>query len=137
MQQIALPALEAVVSLNPCQAPPPVPVVTTAALVPAHQSLYLAARDCLYAVHAADGTAYWCQQVKLIRTRVVTYPPRVSSPPPPRMSFGTPRVAHGVVYVSAHGFGEYTCAFDICGLHNPLELHIDILEEACVSTKPA
>jgi hypothetical protein len=64
MPQIALPALEAVVSLNRCEAPPPVPVVTTVASVLAHQSLYLTARDCLYAVNAGDGTARWCQQVK-------------------------------------------------------------------------
>ncbi len=111
MHQIALPALEAVVSLNPCQALPPVPVVTTVAPVGEHQSLYLAARECLYAVHAADGTARWCQQVKLTRTREVTYHPGVSYLPPPRMSFAAPRVVHDVVYVSAHGFGEYTCAF--------------------------
>ena len=112
MHQIALPALEAVVSLNPCQVPPPVPVVTTVAPVrEQHLSLYLAARECLYAVHAADGTAHWCQQVKLTRTREVTYHPGVSSPPPRRMSFATPRVVGGVVYVCIGGFGEYTCAF--------------------------
>jgi outer membrane protein assembly factor BamB len=113
MHQIAMPALEAVVTLNPCQAPPPVPVVTAVAPVPAHQSLYLtAAAGCLYALNAADGTVRWCQQVKLTRTREVTSPPMVSSPPPPRMAFASPRVVHDVVYVCAYGFGEYTCAFD-------------------------
>src|SRR5258708_38131905 len=90
MHQIALPALEAVVSLNPCQAPPPVPVVTTVAPVREHQSLYLTAAAGLYALNAADGTARWCQQVKLTRTREQTDHPMVSSPPPPRMSFATP-----------------------------------------------
>ena len=69
MRQIALPDLEAVVSLTPCDIPPPVPVVTTVAPVREHQSFYLSAGGCLYAVNAADGTARWCQQVKLTRTR--------------------------------------------------------------------
>jgi outer membrane protein assembly factor BamB len=112
MHQIALPALEAVVSLIRCEVPPPVPVVATTAPVREHQSLYLSARDCLYAVHAADGTARWCQQVKLTRTRAVSAPPGISSPPPPRMVFASPRAHKGVVYVCAHGFGEYTCAFN-------------------------
>lgn len=111
MPQIALPALEAVVTLNPCQAPPPVPVVTTVAPVREHQSLYLTTGDCLYAVDAADGTARWCQQVKLIRTREVRYPPEVSVPPPPRMHFATPRVVDGVVFVCMCGWVSYTCAF--------------------------
>lgn len=115
MHQIELPALEAVVTLNPCPTPPPVPVVTTAAPVRAHQSLYIDAGDCLYAVSAADGTARWCQQAKLIRTREVIYPPEVSVPPPPRVHFATPRVVgdvNGVVYVCIDGFGSYTCAFN-------------------------
>ena len=111
MHQIALPAREAVVSLNPCQAPPPVPVVTTVAPVPGRQSLYLAARECLYALQAAEGTARWCQQVQLIRTREPSYHPMVSSSPPPRLTFAAPRVVGGVVYVCIGGFGEYTCAF--------------------------
>jgi outer membrane protein assembly factor BamB len=117
MHQIALPALEAVVTLNSCEAPPPDPVVTTVAPVREHQPLYLTTGDCLHAVDAADGTARWCQQVKLIRTREVRYPPEVSVPPPPRMHFATPRVVDGVsgvdgqVYVSIDGWVSYTCAF--------------------------
>jgi outer membrane protein assembly factor BamB len=117
MHQIALPALEAVVSLTPCEVPPPVPVVTTVAPVREQQSLYLAAGGCLYAVNAKDGTARWCQQVKLARTREVRYPPVVSVPPPPRMSFATPRVVDGVsgvdgrVFVCMNGFVSYSCAF--------------------------
>jgi outer membrane protein assembly factor BamB len=114
MRQIALPDLEAIVSLTPCEVPPPVPVVTMVTPVREQQSLYLAARDCFYAVNAADGTARWGQQVKLTRTREVRYPPGVSVPPPPRMSFATPRVAdgaNGMVYVCIDGFGSYTCAF--------------------------
>src|SRR5215469_973496 len=95
MPQIALPALEAVVSLNRCEAPPPVPVVTTAAPVREHQPLYLSAREFLYAVNAADGTARWCQQVQLVRTREAPHHPMVSSPPPPRTTFAMPRVAGG------------------------------------------
>jgi outer membrane protein assembly factor BamB len=115
MPQIALPSLEAVVVLNPCEAPPPVPVVTTEAPVREHRPLYLSAREFLYAVNAADGTARWCQQVQLIRTREAPHHPRVSSPSPPRMTFAMPRVVggeNGVVYVSIEGFGpEHTCAF--------------------------
>jgi outer membrane protein assembly factor BamB len=117
MHQIALPALEAVVTLSSCEAPPPDPVVTTVAPVREHQSLYLAVGGCLYAVNAADGRARWCQQVKLTRTREVRYPPEVSVPPPPRMHFATPRVVDGVsgvdgqVYVSIDGWVSYTCAF--------------------------
>jgi outer membrane protein assembly factor BamB len=115
MPQIALPSLEAVVALNPCEAPPPVPVVTKVAPVREHQSLYLSAREFLYAVNAADGAARWCQQVQLIRTREAPHNPVVSSPPPPRMHFAMPRVVgdeNSVVYVSIEGFGpEHTCAF--------------------------
>ena len=117
MPQIALPALEAIVSLNRCEAAPPDPVVTTVAPVRERRSLYLSTGDRLYAVNAADGTARWCQQVNLARTREVVYPPEVSVPPPPRMSFATPRVEAGVsdvdgqVYVSMYGWVMYTCAF--------------------------
>ena len=111
MPQIELPSLEAVVSLHSCQAPPPVPVVTTAAPVREQQLLYLTAREYLYAVNAADGIARWCQQVTLIRTREVQPHPMVSSPPPPRMTFAAPRVVGRVVYVCIGGFGAYTCAF--------------------------
>lgn len=117
MPQIALPSLEAVVTLNPCQVPPLGPVVATVAPVREHQSLYLAAGGCLYAVNAADGTARWCEQVMLTRTREVLHPPGVSVPPPPRMSFATPRVVDGVsgidgqVFVCMYGWVSYTCAF--------------------------
>jgi hypothetical protein len=62
MRQHATSALGEV-TLNRCQAPPPVPVVTTVAPVREHQSLYLAAGGCLYAVNAADGTvpSHHCQ----------------------------------------------------------------------------
>lgn len=100
------------VILNPCDAPPPVPVVTTPAPVRAHQSLYVATPDCLYALNAADGTARWCQQVKLIRPTPSVPPPRGNSmPPQPRVTFGTPRVVNGVVYVSAHHYDGYAYAF--------------------------
>lgn len=123
MPEIALPALEAVVTLHPCQAPPPDPVVTTTAPVHEHQSLYLSAREYVYALNAADGSTRWCQQVQLIRTREVRYPPEVSVPPPPRAGFATPRVVggsgtegvggvEGVVFVVCeYGFGSHTCAF--------------------------
>jgi outer membrane protein assembly factor BamB len=100
------------VTLDRCQAPLPVPVVTTVAPVREHQSLYIAAADCLYAVNAGDGAARWCQQVKLTRERQVRYPPGVSFPPPHRVGFGAPRVVNGVVYVCVDGAGEYTCAFN-------------------------
>ncbi len=112
MHEIALPAVEAVVRLNPCDAPPPVPVVTAAAPVRERQSLYVTAKDCLYALNAADGTTRWCQQVTLIRTREVSYPRGMSVPPPPRVMFAAPRVVDGVVCVCIDGFGSYTCAFD-------------------------
>jgi hypothetical protein len=112
MPQIALPSLEAVVTLNPCQTPPPDPIVTTVAPVREHQPLYLSAREFLYAVNAADGTARWCQHVQLIRTREAPHNPAASSPPPPRMTFAMPRVVGDVVYVCIGGFGpERTCAF--------------------------
>jgi hypothetical protein len=106
MPEIALPALEAVIALNPCQAAPPDPVVTTVAPVPAHQPLYLSAGDCLYALNAADGTARWCQQVKLTRTREVIYPPEVSVPPPHRMHFAAPRAVGGDIDVDGQ---VYVC----------------------------
>lgn len=117
MPEIALSALEAVVNLNPCEAAPPDPVVTTVAPVRERHSLYASTGDRLYAVNAADGTARWCQHVLLTRTREVRYPPEVSVPPPPRMSFATPRLEAGVrgvdgqVFVCMYGWVSYTCAF--------------------------
>jgi outer membrane protein assembly factor BamB len=109
MHQDSTPPLDEV-ALSRCQAPPPVSVVTTVAPVGEQQSLYIAAADRLYAVNASDGTARWCQQVKL--TRELRYHPGVSYPPPPRMTFGTPRVVNGVVYVCASSYGGYTYAFN-------------------------
>lgn len=113
MPQIELPSLEAIVRLSQCEGPFPVPVVTTAAPVREDRPLYLSAREYLYAVNATDGTVRWCQQVQLIRTREVTPHPRASYPHPPRMTFATPRVVSGVLYVSIEGFGpSHTCAFE-------------------------
>src|SRR6266568_1096175 len=98
------------VALNRCQDLPPVSVVTTIAPVGVQQTLYVAIVDQLHAVHASDGMVRWCQQVTL--TREYRYQPGVSYPPPPQMLFGTPRVANGVVYVCASGYGKYTYAFN-------------------------
>ncbi len=98
------------VALNRCGDLPPVSVVTTVAPVGAQQTLYVATFDHLYALNASDGTVRWCQQVTL--TREYRYQPGVSYPPPPHMLFGTPRVANGVVYVCASGYGKYTYAFN-------------------------
>jgi outer membrane protein assembly factor BamB len=102
------------VVLNRCQEPLPIPVVTTIAPAREDQTLHLSTGGCLYAINAADGTARWCQQVKLVSLREVIYPPMVSVPPPPRVGFATPRVAVGAVYVCIYGLGgyEYTCAFN-------------------------
>ena len=103
------------VTLNPCQAPLPVPVVTTVAPLPEQQSLYLSAADCLYAIHAADGTVRWCQQVTPTRKSEVSSHarhPMVSYPPPTRMTFGAPQVVNDVVYVCMSRYGAYTCAFN-------------------------
>jgi len=74
------------------------------------QTLYVAASDHLYAVNASDGTVRWCQQVKL--TREFRYHSGVSYPPPSRMTFGTPRMANGAVYVCASGYDRYIYAFN-------------------------
>ncbi len=102
------------VMLNRCQDPSPDAVVTTVAPVRENQSLYLSTGDCLCALNAADGTARWCQRVKLVSLREVIYPPMVSVPPPPKLVFATPRVVNGVVYGCIYGLGgyEYTCAFN-------------------------
>ena len=102
------------VMLNRCQDPPPDAVVTTVAPAREDQSLYLSTGACLYALNAADGTARWCQRVKLVSVREVIYPPMVSVPPPPWVGFATPTVANDVVYVCIGSFGEYnyTCAFN-------------------------
>jgi outer membrane protein assembly factor BamB len=113
------------VTLDRCQAPPPVPVVATVAPVRERQSLYVSTGACLYAVDAADGTARWCQQVTLTwgpltreqLARAESAHPTMSRPPLPRARFATPRVVGGVtgvVYVCVEGYGEYayTCAFD-------------------------
>ena len=47
------------VALDSCHDLPPVAVVTTVAPVEAQQTLYVAAFDRLYAVHASDGTVRW------------------------------------------------------------------------------
>src|SRR5258708_2162197 len=79
-----------------------------------HQMLYVTDADRLYAVNASDGTVRWCQQVKLTEelTKEWSSRPGRRHHPPPHMTFGTPRVANGVVYVCASGYGRYTCAFN-------------------------
>jgi len=109
MQQDSTPSVDEV-TLDRCQAPLAVSVVTTVAPVGEQQSLYIAVADRLYAVNASDGTARWCQQLKL--NRELRYHPGVSYPPPLRMTFGTPRVVNGAVYVCASGYGNYTYAFN-------------------------
>jgi outer membrane protein assembly factor BamB len=113
------------ITLNWCQAPPTVPLVTTVAPVRERQSLYVSTGACLYAVAAADGTARWCQQVTLTwgpltreqLAREEREHPMMSRPPLPRVGFAAPRVVGGVtgvVYVCVDGYGEwsYTCAFN-------------------------
>ena len=75
-----------------------------------HQMLYITDADRLYAVNASDGTVRWCQQLKLTKD-LSSRPGRIHRPPP-SLTFGTPRVANGVVYVCASGYGRYTCAFN-------------------------
>ena len=99
------------VALSRCQDLPPVSIVTTVAPVGAQQTLYVATFDHLYAVNARDGMIRWCQQVKLNREFSESYPPGMSVPPPPHMTFGTPRVDNDVVYACASGYGGYTYAF--------------------------
>lgn len=84
--------------------------MTAVAPVGVQQTLYVAAFDHLYAVNASDGMIRWCQQVKLTREFSDSYPPGVSVPPPPYMTFGTPRVVNDVVYACASGYGGYTYA---------------------------
>jgi outer membrane protein assembly factor BamB len=107
------------VTLNRCQDPSPIPVVTTIASVQAHQSLYISARDCLYAVNAIDGTTRWCQQATLTREHLIreqllkeaSEHSLMSYPPPPRATFAIPQVVHGAVYVCVDGIGAHMCAF--------------------------
>lgn len=102
------------VALNRCQDLPPVSVVTPVAPVGEPHTLYVTCSDRLYAVNASDGTVRWCQQVKLTEelTKEWSSRPGMRHHPPPHMTFGTPRVANGVVYVCASGYGRYTCAFN-------------------------
>ncbi len=111
MRQHSIPSWDEV-TLSQDQAPLPVPVVTMVAPLRERQSLYLTTPDCLYAVHAEDGTTRWSQQVTLTKpTRERIYHPGASYPPPLRMTFATPRVVNGVVYVTMSAYGAYTCAF--------------------------
>lgn len=128
------------VALQSCQGQPPISVVTTVApvgeqqthavivgwgqvgvgpddqvaLIGEQQTLYLTCSDHLYAINASDGTVRWCQQVKLTQELIEAWSarPGMRHHPPPHMTFGTTRVANGVVYVCASGYGRYTCAFD-------------------------
>jgi outer membrane protein assembly factor BamB len=75
-----------------------------------HQMLYVTDADCLYAVNASNGTGRWCQQMKLTKD-LSSHPGRIHRPLP-SLTFGTPRVVNGVVYVCASGYGRYTCAFN-------------------------
>src|SRR5260370_28555902 len=89
------------VALDRCHDLPPVPVVTTVAPVGEQQTLYTAAFDRLYAVHASDGTVCWCQQVQPTQEVIQKWRALHGMPhhPPPAVTFGAPRVANGVVYV--------------------------------------
>ena len=126
-------------TVNRCQDLPPVSVVTPVAPVGAQQTLYavvgesqigvdpgdhvalggepptlyVTASDRLYAVHASNGTVRWCQQVQLTQERIQELSARHGPAAHLRpMRFGAPRVANGVVYVCASGYGRYTCAFN-------------------------
>ncbi len=131
-----LPPSQDEVALHRCQDVPTVSVVTPGAPVEKHHvvigwgqfgvdtddrvaqvgedpTLYATASDRLYAVNASDGTVRWCQQVKLTEELIQEWSARHGKRlPPPRMTFGTSRVANGVVYVCASGYGRYTCAFN-------------------------
>ena len=112
MPQIALPSLEAVVILNPCEAPPPVPVVTTVAPVRrAPVPLPMQPENSCMPSTPQTARRAGASTCSSSGPGSRNYPPMVSSPPPPRMTFATPRVVGGVVYVCIGGFGEYTCAF--------------------------
>jgi eukaryotic-like serine/threonine-protein kinase len=80
------------------------------ALVEEHQMLYVTDLDRLYAVNASEGTVRWCQQLQ--PTKELNDRLRMRHHPPACLHFGTPRVANGVVYVCASGYGRYTCAFN-------------------------
>lgn len=114
MRQHATPPWDEV-TFGPCDAPLPIPVVTTAAPMREDAFLYLTTGDCLSAVHVKDGTTRWRQQVKLTRDPSdhpgANEHPEVSYPPPTRMTFATPRVVNGVISVSMSNYGAYTCAF--------------------------
>jgi outer membrane protein assembly factor BamB len=75
-----------------------------------HKMLYVTDADRLYAVNASDGTVRWCQQLQ--PTKEMNDRLRMRHHPPACLQFGTPRVANGVVYVCASGYGRYTCAFN-------------------------
>jgi len=132
-----LPPPQDDVALNRCQDLPTVSVVTPGAPLEKHHvvigwgqvgvdtddhvaqvgeshTLYATASDRLYAVNASDGTVRWCQQVKLTQKLIQEWSarPGMRHHPPPQMTFGTPRVANGVVYVCASGYGRYTYAFN-------------------------
>jgi outer membrane protein assembly factor BamB len=126
------------VALNSCQDLPPVSVVTIGAPVEERQTfyfgggqvgvdpndhvalvgepptLYIAASDRLYAVHAGDGTVRWCQQVQPTQELIKKWSarPGMRNRPPPSLIFGAPRVANSVVYVCVSDYGRYTCAFN-------------------------
>lgn len=127
------------VVLQGCQDQPPISVVTRVAPVGEHQrhsvvvgwgqvgidpddhvalmgeqqTLYVTCSDRLYAINASDGTVRWGQQVKLTPERIEELNARHGKHHSlPRMIFGTARVANGVVYVCASGYGRYTCAFN-------------------------
>ena len=127
------------VALNRCQDQPPVSVVTATppeeepqrhslvvgwgqvgidpndhvALLGEQQTLYLTCLDRLFAINASDGTARWCQQVQLTQEFIQEWSARHGRRRlrPPQMTFGTARVANGVVYACISGYGRYTCAF--------------------------
>jgi len=126
-------------ALNRCQDQPPVAVVTATspkgepqrhslvvgwgqvgidlddhiALLGEQQTLYVACSDRLFAINASDGTVRWCQQVQLTQELIQEWSARPGRHLLlPRMTFGTARMANGVVYVCASGYGRYTCAFN-------------------------
>jgi outer membrane protein assembly factor BamB len=84
------------------------------ALVGEPPTLYVTTSDRLYAVHASDGTVRWCQQVQLTQERIQEWSARHGRRhlPPPSPTFGTARVADGVVYVCASRYNWYTHAFN-------------------------
>ena len=102
------------VVLSSCRGSALSPSVTTLSPSSTQRSIYFGGGGDLYALSAQAGRLRWCIHVSITGGARCTNTGPIPCLPPPFVTFGTPTVVDGIVYVCASGGGEngYLYAFN-------------------------